>query len=287
MTGNATTNDGRTLPRRQRRLCRCCGGHIQTRRVADYLVYSCITRCGYRENIHSPRTPVFHLGVPPMPRLPEDAYFGGTDQDLIEASYASRRMYLRYSILAMFDAGIEVDAIKRELDYTGTDVELHLHNMLNAASGPQPSKFVIVAPDGISGRVSWVDDQGRLWHRAFDGPFPTGYPRAKAIEQCRQVLWELMYIPGTTSNDRAVGMLHMAERGLHTFSTDDGRRFYGFLNDLGLDDEAKKRRIAESYEKPQVQRILQQRTGLVYCWYDSKIRSGENVRPALPRPQWD
>lgn len=274
MTGKATTNDGRTLPRRQRPPCHRCGGHIQTRRVADYLVISCIS-CGLRENIPEPRTPVFHLGVPPIPRLPEDAYFGGTDRDL------------RYSILAMFDAGIEVDAIKRELDYTGTDVELHLHNMLNVASGPQPKKFVTVAPDGISGRVSWVDDQGRLWHRAFDGPFPKGYPRAKAIEQCREVLWELMYIPGTTSNDRALGMLHMAERGLHTFSTDDGRRFYSFLNDLGLDDEAKKRRIAESYEKPQVQRILQQRTGLLYCWYDSKIRSGENVRPALPRPEWD
>ena len=92
-----------------------------------------------------------------------------------------------------------------------------------------------------------------------------------------------MYIPGTVSNDRALAMLYMAELGIHTFNTDDGHRLYGFFNDLGLDDEAKKRRIAESYERPEIGRILQQRCGLVYCWYDSKMKSGKDVRPVLRR----
>ena len=282
MTSKAEKFNGRTRPNRQMPPCHRCGGHVQNRRVADYLVISC-TGCGHQINHHEPRRPVFHLGVPSSPTLPPAAHYGNTDQDLVEASYASRRIYLQQHLLAMFDAGIEVDAIKRELQHTGTDVELHLHNALTAASGIHPKKLVITAPDGRTGRVSWVDDQGRLWHRPCDGPFPLGYPRAKAIEQCRQVLWELMYIPGTVSNDRALAMLYMAELGLHTFNTDDGRKLYSFLDNLGLDDEAKKRRIAESYDRPEVGRILQQRCGLVYCWYDSKIKSGRNVRPVLQR----
>ncbi len=282
MSSKAETNSGRTLPRRQTPPCHRCGGHVQTRRVADYLVESCIS-CGHRKNHHEPRRPVFHLGVPPSPTLPQVAHFDDTDRDLAEASYASRRIYLQRHLLAMFDAGIEVDAIKRELQYTGTDVELHLHNALTAASGTQPRKFTIYAPDVSPGRVSWVDDQGRLWHRPFDGPFPRGYPKAKAIEQCRAVLWELLSSDDNTSRDRALAMLYVAELGLHTFDTNYGRKLYGFLDNLGLDDEAKKRRIAESYERLEIGQILQQRCGLVYCWYDSKIRLGRNVRPVLQR----
>ena len=285
MTGLATTNNGRTLPRRQRPPCHRCGGYAQTRRVADYLVVSCIS-CGHQENHHEPIRPVFHLGVPPRPTLPHGVHFDYTDQDLVASSYASRQIFLRQHLLAMFDAGIEVDAIKREIQHTGTDVELHLHNTLAAASGRDPSKLVVLVPDGSAGRISWVDDQGHLWHCPFDGPFPRGYPRAKAIEQCRQVLWELMYIPGTTSNDRALAMLYVAELGLHTFDTEDGCRLYGLLDNLGLDDEAKKRCIVESYDRLQVGQILQQRCGLVYCWYDTKIQSVRNVRPVLRRSRW-
>ena len=283
MNSKAATYSGRTRPTRQMPPCHRCGGHVRTRRVADYHVISC-TGCGHQENHHQPRTPVFHLGVPPSPTLPPAAHYGNTDQDLVEASYNSRRIYLQQHLLAMFDAGIEVDAIKRELQHTGTDVELHLHNALTDASGTQPRKPVIYALDGSPGRVSWVDDQGRLWHRPFDGPFPRGYPKAKVIEQCRAVLWELLSSGDNTARDRSLAMLHVAELGLHTFDTDYGRKLYGFLDNLGLDDEAKKRRIAESYDRPEIGRILQQRCGLVYCWYNSKIRSGRNVRPVLRRP---
>ncbi len=92
-----------------------------------------------------------------------------------------------------------------------------------------------------------------------------------------------MYSDRNTAKDRALAMLHMAEFGLHTFDTNQGRKLYQFLDVLGLDDEAKKRRIVKSYEKPEIGQILLQRCGLVCCWYDSKIRSGRNVRPALRR----
>lgn len=283
MNSIAATKSGRTLPRRQKTLCPRCGASVLTRRVADYLVRSCTTGCGYQESIHDPRTPVFHLGVPPGSALSQEALLDATDRDLETASHIDRVRYLRKQLLAMFDAGIEVDTIKRELQYTGTDVELHLGQALTAASGRNPRKLVTDAPDGSPGRISWVDDQGRLWHRPFDGSFPRGYPKAKAIQQCREVLLELLHTRGNTPKDRALAMLYMAEVGLHTFDTDDGRRLYGFLNNLGLDDEAKKRRIAESYERPEVSLILQQRCGFVYCWYDRKIRPGRHVRPALRR----
>ena len=188
MIGKAATCSGRTLPPRQKPTCNRCGGHVRIRRVADFLDYSRI-KCGHEETHHSPRTPVFDLGVPPSAAPSHENLFNVTDRDLENASYIDRVRYLQQHLLAMFDAGIEVDAIKRETQHTDTDIELHLHNTLTAASGTQPQKFVVVALDGINGRVSWVDDQGRLWHRPFDGPFPRGYPKEKAIEQYRKVLW--------------------------------------------------------------------------------------------------
>ena len=161
MTSKAEKFNGRTDQPRQMPPCHRCGGHVRTRCVADYLVESC-TGCGHQVDHHRPRRPVFHLGVPSSPTLPPATHYGNTDQDLVEASYNSRRIYLQQHLLAMFDAGIEVDAIKLELQHTA-----RTSNCICTMASPPPAactpkKLVITAPDGRTGRVSWVDDQGRL-----------------------------------------------------------------------------------------------------------------------------
>ena len=57
MSSKAATYSGRTRPPRQMPPCHRCGGHVQTRRVVDYLVISC-TSCGHRKNHHEPDLPV-------------------------------------------------------------------------------------------------------------------------------------------------------------------------------------------------------------------------------------
>ena len=59
-----------------------------------------------------------------------------------------------------------------------------LQTALDAASGPAPTGLIIRHPDGTPARVSWLDANGNLMHRPFDGAFPADYPAELAVRQC-------------------------------------------------------------------------------------------------------
>ena len=105
-----------------------------------------------------------------------------------------------------------------------------LNAELDAASGRNPQTLVVNYPDGTPARVSWLDQNGILRHRPFDGPFPPGYPQRLAVQQCQQVLFRLLGTPRHSARDRAYAMLLMAEAGLHCFDAKAGRQVNASLD---------------------------------------------------------
>ena len=98
-------------------------------------------------------------------------------------------------LLAMFDAGTELRVIQRMSAFTDEQTNKQLKAALDAASGPAPTDIIIRNPDGEPTRVSWLDTNGELMHRPFDGAFPADYPDALAVRQCTEVLYRLVNYP--------------------------------------------------------------------------------------------
>ena len=149
-------------------------------------------------------------------------------------------------LLAMFDAGTELRVIQRMSAFTGLQTNKQLQAALDAASGPSPTDIIIRNPDGEPTRVSWLDTNGELMHRPFDGAFPADYPADLAVRQCTEVACRLLVYPNNSARDRAYTMLYMAEAGLHSFDYDSGRWVNAKLERTGLDEDAKHTQTSRS-----------------------------------------
>ena len=110
-------------------------------------------------------------------------------------SQQSQQQAVTEWLLAMFDAGTELRVIQRMSALTDEQSKSRLKAALDAASGPAPTGLIIRNPDGEPTRVSWLDTNGELMHRPFDGAFPADYPAALAVRQCTEVLYQLMSYP--------------------------------------------------------------------------------------------
>ena len=146
--------------------------------------------------------------------------------------------------------------------FTGLQTNKQLQTALDAASGPAPTDIIIRNPDGEPTRVSWLDTNGELMHRPFDGAFPADYPAALAVRQCTEVLYRLISYPNNSARDRAYTMLSMAQAGLHSFDYDSGRWVNAELQRAGLDEDAKHTIIMKLHPHPSVGQLLLQRCGM-------------------------
>ena len=181
-------------------------------------------------------------------------------------SQESQKQAVTEWLLAMFDAGTELRVIQRMSAFTGLQTNKQLQTALDAASGPAPTDIIIRNPDGEPTRVSWLDTNGELMHRPFDGAFPANYPAALAVRQCTEVLYRLMSYPNNSARDRAHTMLYMAEAGLHSFDYDSGRWVNAELERTGLDEDAKHTVIMKLHPHPSVGQLLLQRCGKRSKW---------------------
>ena len=154
-------------------------------------------------------------------------------------SQESQKQAVTEWLLAMFDAGTELRVIQRMSAFTGLQTNNRLQTALDAASGPSPTDIIIRGPDGEPARVSWLDTNGNLMHRPFDGAFPADYPAALAVRQCTEILYRLLGYPNKSARDHAYTMLSMAEAGLHSFDYDSGKWVNAELERTGLDEDAK------------------------------------------------
>ena len=134
--------------------------------------------------------------------------------------------------------------------------------MFDAASGPSPTDIIIRNPDGEPARVSWLDTNGNLMHRPFDGAFPADYPAALAVRQCTEILYRLLGYPNKSARDHAYTMLSMAEAGLHSFDYDSGKWVNAELERTGLDEDAKRTFILNLHPNEDVGQLLLQRCGM-------------------------
>ena len=150
--------------------------------------------------------------------------------------------------------------------FTGLQTNKQLKAALDAASGPAPTDIIIRNPDGEPARVSWLDTNGELMHRPFDGAFPANYPDALAIRQCTEVLYRLISYPNNSARDRAHTMLYMAQGGLHSFDYDSGRWVNSELEKAHLDEDAKHTVIMKLHPHPSVGQLLLQRCGMRSKW---------------------
>ena len=100
-------------------------------------------------------------------------------------------------LLAIFDAGAELDVIQRTSALPNLQTKKRLETALDDASGPAPTGLIIRNPDGTPARVSWLDPNGNLTHRPFDGALPANYPQELAIRQCTEVAQRLVAQPST------------------------------------------------------------------------------------------
>ena len=173
-------------------------------------------------------------------------------------------------LLSCFDAGIEISAMRRMSALTERGIKQRLKRALDAASGNPPSGLITPAPDGTPGRVSWLDPDGRLMHRPFDGAFPAHYTAETALEQCSQVVIELLDRPEGTARDRAYTMLHLAQSGVHTFDREAGRELYDAMRNAGRDGDAKRTVVLELHGHPHVQQLPLERCGISLKWLDGK-----------------
>ena len=80
-------------------------------------------------------------------------------------------------LLAIFDAGSELDVIQRTSALPNLQTKKRLETALDDASGPAPTGLIIRNPDGTPAGVSWLDANRNLTHRPFDGAFPANYPQ--------------------------------------------------------------------------------------------------------------
>ena len=181
-------------------------------------------------------------------------------------SQQSQQQAVTEWLLTMFDAGTELRVIQRMSALTGQQTNNRLQAALDDASGPAPTDIIIRNPDGEPTRVSWLDTNGELIHRPFDGAFPANYPAELAVRQCTEVASRLMGNGSQSARDRAYTMLSMAEGGLHSFSYDSGRWVNAELERTGLDEDAKHTVIMKLHPNEDVGQLLLQRCGKSSKW---------------------
>ena len=193
-------------------------------------------------------------------------------------------------LLAIFDAGSELDVIQRTSALPNLQTKKRLETALDDASGPAPTGLIIRNPDGTPARVSWLDANGNLTHRPFDGAFPANYPQELAIRQCTEVAQRLVAQPSTDARDRAYTMLLIAEVGLHSFDHDAGRRLHSQMEEAEMEDDAKRTVILKLHPNADVGKLLLQRCGIRPRWltgYQARDLSRrlrkEEFPPALTR----
>ena len=181
-------------------------------------------------------------------------------------SQGSQEQAVTEWLLAMFDAGTELRVIQRMSAFTGRQTNKQLQTALDNASGPAPNGLIITDTHGEPARVSWLDTNGELMHRPFDGAFPAHYPEERAIRQCTEVLYRLMGCPSIPTRDRAYNMMLMAEAGLHSFDYDSGKLVNAELEKAHLDEDAKHTFIMNLHPHPSVGKLLLQRCGMSSRW---------------------
>ena len=181
-------------------------------------------------------------------------------------SQQSQQQAVTEWLLAMFDAGTELRIIQRMSAFTGLQTNKQLQTALDAASGPAPTDIIIRNPDGTPALVSWLDANGNLIHRAFDGAFPGDYPAELAVRQCTEILYRLLGYPNNSARDRAYTMLSMAQAGLHSFDYDSGKWVHAELERTGLDEDAKHTVIVKLHPNEDVGQLLLQRCGMSSKW---------------------
>ena len=169
-------------------------------------------------------------------------------------------------LLEMYDAGTELRIIQRASAYTGQQTKSKLQAALDAASGPTPTGLIIRGLDGEPARVSWLDPNGHLMHRPFDGAFPAKYPAELALRQCTEVAQRLVGQRSKVARDRAYTMLLMAEVGLHSFDYEAGRQVYAEMEAGNIDEDAKRTVILKLHSDPNVAQLLLQRCGISSRW---------------------
>ena len=177
-------------------------------------------------------------------------------------------------LLEMYDAGAELRVIQRTSALSNLQTKKRLEAALDDASGPTPNGLIIRNPDGEPARVSWLDANGTLIHRPFDGAFPADYPAELAVRQCTEILYRLLGYPNNSARDRAYTMLSMALAGLHSFDYDTGKWVHAELDRAGLDEDAKRTFILKLHPHPSVGQLLVQRCGMSSKWLTgNKARS--------------
>ena len=181
-------------------------------------------------------------------------------------SQGSQEQAVTEWLLAMHDAGAELRVIQRTSAYTGQQTQKKLQTALDNASGPAPNGLIITDTHGEPARVSWLDLNGELMHRPFDGAFPAHYPEERAIRQCTEVFYRLLGCPSGSARDRAYNMVLMAEAGLHSFDYESGRWVHAELERSGLDEDAKHTVIVKLHPHPSVGQLLLQRCGMSSRW---------------------
>ena len=208
----------------------------------------------------------------------------------IPGSQASQAQAVTEWLLAMYDAGTELRVIQRASAYTSQQTEKKLQTALDAASGPAPTGLIIRNPDGTPARVSWLDANGNLMHRPFDGAFPPNYPAKLALRQCTEVAQRLVGQRSKVARDRAYTMLLMAEDGLHSFDHDAGRKLYTDMEEAELEEDAKRTVILKLHPNAEVGKLLLHRCGMRSRWLTgngartlSRRLRDEAFSPALTR----
>ena len=169
-------------------------------------------------------------------------------------------------LLSKFDAGTELSVIQRMSALSNRQTIKRLQDALDAASGERPTGLIIRDPDGTPRRVSWVNNDGNLKHRPFDGALPPGYRQDLAIEQCHEVFRQLTGATNEPARDRAYAMLLMAEAGLHSFDNEAGRKINTDLQQAGLDEDARRTVILKLHPHPDVRKLLLERCGIRPRW---------------------
>ena len=107
-------------------------------------------------------------------------------------SEGSQEQAVTECLLQMYDAGTELRVIQRLSAFTGLQTMKRLETVLDNASGPTLTGLIITDTHGEPARVSWLDVNGELMHRPFDGAFPAHYPAERAIRQCKEVFYHLL-----------------------------------------------------------------------------------------------
>ena len=169
-------------------------------------------------------------------------------------------------LLEMYDAGAELRVIQRTSALSNLQTKNRLETALDAASGPTHTGLIIRGLDGEPARVSWLDPNGHLMHRPFDGAFPADYPAALAVRQCTEILYRLLGYPNNSARDRAYTMLSITEAGLHSFDYEVGRQVHAELEAAGLGEDAKRTVILKLHPNESVGQLLLHRCGISSRW---------------------